>query len=892
MNPLPNPPRRVRSAAGAVLLVALAVPAAGQLSKTEVPPAHQVRATIAVRPSGAHPSIDGRLDDAAWVDAAWTDGFTQSAPNPGAPASARTEVAVLLAADALYVGVRLHDARPDSVVARLGRRDEEVYSDWFYVALDGYRDRRTGHQFGVNPRGMKRDLLLYNDHLEDATWDAVWDAAARVDSTGWTAEFRIPLSQLRFGRTQASGGVGDAQTWGVNFRRQVARRGETSFWSPVPQDAAGYVSHFGELQGISGLRTPQRLEVRPYTATRLTRAPGAAHDPFYRRNDWFGSAGGDIRYGISSRFMLNATINPDFGQVEADPAVVNLTAYETFLPERRPFFVEGADIFYAGGPQLFYSRRVGRHPQLSAPGTARFSDAPTATTILGAAKLTGKTRNGWSVGLLGALTGQEEARFVTVDSVNERVLVEPRTQYAVGRLVRDFRRGQSAVGAIVTATNRHNDDASARVLRSDAYAAGVDARHRFGGRKYEVTGQLLGSWVGGSELAITRTQRAAGRYYHRPDAPHLEYDTTRTSLQGAYAALALNKVGGGHWRWGAGGSATTPGFEVNDLGYYTRADVLGQHLSIAYDAFRPSKQFRRWRFDLYEGSSWTFGQERVTTALQASLNFERPKFWGGEVGITRQAEALSVDLLRGGPAFVRPGNLYGWMSLYGDRRKPVRLEASADASRADEDGGWSASLSPRVRMRPSPRADLSAGPSLSRNVNPLQYLGAKTVSGERRYLFGKIDQTTAALTVRLSYTLTPELSIQAYAQPFVSAGRYSEFKQVNDPRAAGYENRFRRFEEGRELLPADNRGYTVDINNDGRPEYAFDDPSFNFKQFRSNAVLRWEYRPGSTLFIAWSQGRTAAHASGSFDLGRDLERLRDAPQTNVLLVKLSYWWAR
>jgi hypothetical protein len=874
------------TAALLALLVVAASPAAAQSPASRPPLGDLGRAMDALPLAGPAPVVDGRLDDQAWVAAAWQTDFVQHAPVPGAPASERTEVAVLYDRDALYVGVRLHDAHADSVVGRLGRRDEEVYSDWFYVGLDGYHDRRTGFQFGVNPRGLKRDLLLYNDNLEDAGWDAVWDAAARVDSGGWTAEFRIPFSQLRYGRSE-----GGLQTWGVNFRRQVARSGEVSFWSPVPRDAAGSVSLFGELRGLRNLGTPRRLELRPYTAARVTRAPGAADDPFYQRNDWFGSLGADLKYSLSSRFTLSATFNPDFGQVEADPSVVNLTAYEVFLPERRPFFLEGMDNFYVRGPQLFYSRRIGRQPQGSAalPAIAAHRDVPTSTTILGAAKLTGKTANGWSVGVLDAVTAPEDARWGTAAGALGSTRVEPAANYAVIRAVKDFRSGQSALGVAATATHRHVDDVLAPFVRTAAYAGGLDARHRFGERRYEVAGVLLGSWIEGSPAAMLRAQTAAGRYFDRVDASHLRVDSTRTTLGGGYAQLALGKIGGGHWRWQLAGTAATPGFEVNDLGYYTRADFASQSASVTYDAYRPGKLFRRWSLELFEGATWTTAGERTGTTLQASFNWELPSQWSGNAGVTGQAEALATDLLRGGPAFVRPASVYSWLSVYSDRRKPLRAELSLDASRQPESGSWAYSVSPRLRLRPSPRTDLSLAPSLSRGANTLQYLGRRSVAGEPVWVLARVEQSTASLTARLGYTFTPNLSVQGYAQPFVSAAAFADYRQVANPRAPRYANRFVPLRPGIELSADGKGGYQVDLDGDGTRDYALGDPSFNLREFRSNLVVRWEYRPGSTLYVAWSQGRSGVARIGDFSPGRDFRELWEQQGTNVVLVKLSYW---
>ncbi|MBI4545328.1 MAG: carbohydrate binding family 9 domain-containing protein, partial [Gemmatimonadetes bacterium] len=450
-------------------------------SRAAIAPGAARREIEAVRVRTTPPVIDGRLDDEAWTAASAATGFTQLEPRPGEPATQLSEARIAYDEDAIYVAARLPDTHPDSIVAQLSRRDDEVHSDWFYVAFDSYHDRRTAFVFAVNPRGVKLDAFLYNDTQDDESWDAVWDVATRIDSAGWTAEFRIPLSQLRFSAVGES--AAPEYRWGVNFARRIARRNEFSFWAPVPPDASGLVSLFGELTGLRGLRPPRRLELLPYSVARLTREPGEAANLFYRENALFGSLGADLKYGITSDLTLTASLNPDFGQVEADPSQVNLTAYESFFPEKRPFFIEGADIFQfgiglgdgdSGSEQLFYSRRVGRPPQHTPSAAGGFVDVPAATTIQGAAKLSGKTRAGWSVGVLSALTAAEEARLADSLGAARRQAAEPLSHYGVARLIKDFRQGQSALGAILTAANRRLDDQAFDFLPSAGYAAGVD----------------------------------------------------------------------------------------------------------------------------------------------------------------------------------------------------------------------------------------------------------------------------------------------------------------------------------------------------------------------------------------------------------------------------------
>lgn len=805
--------------------------------------------------------LDGRIREAAWESATVASGFIQRAPSPGSPATERTEVRVLYDADALYMGARLY-GNPDSIAAQLARRDAAgIYSDWFTVLLDSDNDHRTAYALAINPREVKRDYVLAENGARDFSWDAVWEARARVDSLGWTVEMRIPLSQLRFSR--------GLPEWGVNFEREIARREEVAYWAPIPPEAAGFVSRFGALTGLADLAPPARLEVEPYVTSRVARAPGEPGDPFHSPNEFSGSAGADFRHGITPSLTLTGTVNPDFGQVEADPSVVNLTAFEVRFPETRPFFTEGADIFefgLGGGGDLFYSRRIGAQPQGAVPRDALFRDVPERTTILGAAKLSGKTANGWSVGVLSALTAEEEARYVTSEGTEQRVPVEPLTNYGVARVIKDFREGKSALGVIGTATNRWlEQDGPLGFLPSAAYAGGIDGRHRFGGGNWEIEGYAIGSHVRGGNEAIRRVQIQPGHYFQRPDATHLEVDPDLISLSGFITNVEVSKIGGGHWRGEFGGRAISPGFEVDDLGFQQQGDRVQEYGGIDYVQFRPGPVFRRWNVGVFQRGQWTFGGERVETSGQVRGGFQLHNFWGGVGEIGREFTALSTSALRGGPALVIPGRTRIGVGVYSDQRKPVSGSISGSAVFSDENSGRSVQVAPSVALRPSPRLELSLQPLVGLTRDPAQYVAQREVDGELRYLFAGLEQITTALTTRLSYTFRPDLTLQLYAQPFISALDYSDLQAVADSRATSFEDRY--------------EPVAVDL-----------DPDLNFKQFRSNAVLRWEYRSGSTLFVVWNSGLRDTRRDGSFALFRDLDQLFGADGTNVLLVKLSYWF--
>lgn len=862
----------------------LAAPAQAQHSASAARGAVKLpRVVEAGRVSGARIVIDGRLDEPAWASAQPASGFVQFQPEPGAPASHRTVVRVLYDDDAIYVAARMYDA-PDSLVARLARRDEQVFSDWFYVMLDSYHDRRTGFAFGVNPRGVKVDLQYSEDVNEDAGWNAVWDVATRVDADGWSAEFRIPLSQLRFSAGRES--------WGVNFRRQLARRDEISDWSPVPRGGSAFVSAAGELTGLGDLRPRGRLEIQPYALTGLRSAPGEAANPFYRSTQRNGALGADLKWGITSDLTLSATLNPDFGQVEADPSVVNLSGFETFFPERRPFFLEGAEIFrpaFPRFPTIFHSRRIGRAPQGSVPDGAAYADMPDATTILGAAKLTGKTAGGWSLGAFDAVTDAERAPFVGAGDAIGAAPVEPLTNYAVLRVARDLRHGRSVVGVLATATNRALPaTGELDFLPAAAYVAGVDGLHRFGGGRYEIAGSLFGSWVRGDTAAIGRIQRGAVHRLNRPDAAAAGYDPARTSLAG-YSANAYVTNRNGHWRFYSEGRASSPGFEINDLGYLGRADQISSWTRLWYDPFRPTKAFRTWQINLGTWGNWSFRGERFGTGASTWASAQLHNYWSLAGGLGYDLPRLDPDALRGGPALQANAHFWRWVQITSDPRRSVTLTANGWQDRELGTAGLTTELDIRLELRPSDGLSLSLGPSLTHNLQADQFVSNQVVGSDTHYVRARLSQRTASLTLRAGYTFTPSLSLQLYGQPFVSAGAYGDFGEVSDPKAKVFADRIAPYSAARLTRDSGADEYRVDADGDGSPDFTFANPDFTIREFRSNVVLRWEYRPGSTLFAVWSQGRQLADASGHLRLGRDMADLFSAAGTNVLTLKLSYW---
>ena len=838
------------------------------------------RALEATRISHSRVTIDGRLDEPGWAAAQEATGFLQFQPDPGAPATQRTTARVLYDDDAIYIAARLFDSAPDSLVARLARRDERVFSDWFYVMLDSYHDRRTGFAFGVNPRGVKVDLQYSEDVREDDGWDAVWDVATLVDTEGWTAEFRVPLSQLRF-----SAG---ADEWGVNFRRHLARLDEISDWSPVPRGGTAYVSAGGALSGLRDLKPRRRLEVQPYVLTGLSRAPGEAADPFYRATEGAGTIGADLRYGLTSDLTLSLTLNPDFGQVEADPSVVNLSGFETFFPEKRAFFLEGAEVFRPSFPQfpaMFHSRRIGRPPQGSVPDDAAYADLPEATTILGAAKLTGKTRDGWSLGVFDAVTARELGAYVTATGPTGAAVVEPLTHYGVFRVARDFRRGQSVIGALATTTNRALPaSGELDLLPAAAYVAGLDGLHRFAAGRYEIAGSVFGSQLRGSAEALDRVQRNPVHRLNRADADYLDYDPTRRTLHGYAASLSVQKRQGA-WKFFAESRARSPGFDANDLGFLGRADQVSTFGRVWYDRFRPSRMLRNWQVSVATWGNWSYGGERGWTGVSTWGNAELTNYWRVMGGVDYNLPRLDVDALRGGPALQSAARWWRWGRVVSDPRRAVTLNSGAWYETESGTGGWHAGADAEIGVRPSNRLSLSLAPGYQRTLSAAQFVANQPTAAGTDYIRARLDQRTASLTLRGGYTFTPTLSLQLYGQPFVSAGGYIGFGRITNPRGATLTDRVTTY-GATELV------YDATANLYRHAEFSFGNPDFTIREFRSNAVLRWEYRPGSTLFVVWSRGRQLADRSGRFRLGNDLADLFGAAGTDVLTVKLSYWVGR
>ncbi|MEO8635127.1 MAG: DUF5916 domain-containing protein [Gemmatimonadales bacterium] len=854
-----------------------------------------VRAVRAAAPV----TVDGALQDPAWATAQVVSGFRQRDPEEGAAPTEPTEVRVLYDDVALYVGARLFDAHPDSIIARLARRDNGVTSDAFVLFLDPYHDRRTGYFFGVNAAGSLFDGTLLNDDWDDDTWDGNWDAKVQRDSLGWSVEMRIPYSQLRFQQSEQ-------YIWGINFKREIARRNETSYLVMVPRTESGFVSHFSDLTGMERVRPPRRLEVLPYVTSKAEFLEHAPNDPFNDGSRLGASAGADFKLGLGSNVTLDATVNPDFGQVEVDPAVVNLSDVETFYPEKRPFFVEGASIFDFGSggannnwgfnfprPDLFYSRRIGRAPSGGLPD-ASYADVPSGTTILGATKLSGKLGGAWNFGVLSALTDREEARL-DAPGGRFRTGVEPLTSYSVLRAQREFGQGRRSLGLIATSTVRSlGDPVLQPQFNRDAFSVGVDGWTFLDAKKmWVVTGLVAGTRVSGSTDRITALQESAQHYYQRPDASHISVDSNATTLTGWMSRFALNKQSG-NWQFNAALGTISPGFDANDIGFQFRTDVINGHVVGGYAWTQPGKLFRNSNVNLATFRSYDFEGNKTWTGLFSNFNGQLRNYYQIHLNGSWNPQTINTRRTRGGPLTLNPAGQEIFGQINSDDRRSVVFGVSGGGGNF---AGPYWNIGPSIEWKPATQISLSFEPSVEWQRSDAQYVStvddpsASRTFGHR-YVFAELEQTTVSGSFRINWTFTPRLSLELYAQPLIASGNYRGYKELARPKSFAFD---RYGLNGSTITPVTDpdgivQEYTVDPTGSGTSTFAVPNLDFSFASLRGNAVLRWEYLTGSTLYLVWTQDRSDFAQDGDFRLGHSLSQLAQAHGNHIFAVKLSYWW--
>lgn len=844
----------------------------------------------ATRISDQPPIIDGNPGDAVWQRMDWETGFIQREPYEDRPSSQETGFKITYDENNLYVLIRAFDTSPDSINRRLARRDQ-MDGDIVAVMIDSYFDRLTAFTFGVSAAGVKTDFVMTNNgESEDMTWDPVWFVRTSIDDEGWIAEMRIPLSQLRFTDR-------DNHIWGLQVVRFLHRKEEMSLWKLISRNAPGFVHLFGELHGIEGIRPKKQFELAPYLVAKAERFEKVEGNPFATGSRSAFDAGIDGKIGVTNDLSLDFTINPDFGQVEADPSEVNLTAFETFFPEKRPFFIEGRNITsFALMPgdgdlasqNLFYSRRIGRQPRhYPSLEEGEYASIPENTTILAAFKLTGKTRSGWSLGFQESITARETAE-IEGEGGSRREVVEPLSNYLLGRVQKDFNKGNTRVGGMFTFTARDLSGLShLDYLHSSALTGGLDFQHHWKDRTYRFAFRSYFSQVNGSTEALLRTQTSSARYYQRPDAPYVVLDSTRTGLAGSGGTLEIGKIGGNlnfmafiNWK--------SPGLELNDLGFLPNSDEAIQILWIGYRITEPFSIFRRINMNLNQWTSWDFGGRFQTLGGNVNMSTQFKNYWTLFTMLNPRGEIRYNSFLRGGPSFILPGQAYWRAGLVSDNRKKIMIELGTSQVWAFQQSGRMQEYNLELSYRPFDALRISLDQEYSLRSSEMQYIKNAGFNNEDRYIFGQIDQKTFTLSLRLNYNLTPNLTVQYWGQPFLSAGDFSRYKYVTDPVADNYRDRFHEYTPEEISWLASGDKYMVDENRDGTVDYEIGNPNFKAMDFRSNMVVRWEYKPGSTLFLVWSQNRSQYISDGPFSLGGDMESLFNLYPHNVFLLKFSY----
>lgn len=830
--------------------------------------------------------IDGKLDDEAWSQVEWGGDFVGHRPDFNVEPFQQTQFKILYDAKFLYVGIRAFDTEPEKIVKRMSRRDG-FDGDFVEINIDSYGDKRTAFSFSASVSGVKGDEYVSNNGDNwDSTWDPIWYLRTSIDDQGWIAEFKIPLSQLRFANKEN-------HTWGIQFTRRIFRTEERSTWQPVDPNAPGWVHLFGELNGLKGIKPQKQLEIQPYVLASVEKFPRESENPFRDTGEEMkGNLGLDAKIGLTSDITLDLTVNPDFGQVDADPSAVNLSAFQLFFRERRPFFLEGSSLLTfgtSGGPNnLFYSRRIGGRPIGRLPGDVAYADFPNQTQILGAAKLTGKNAKGFSWGLLESFTNKEVIDVVDTAGVRRQEQVEPYTNYLVGRVQQDFDGGKTVIGAMVTNMNRINNEGfNLQLAHNNAQSAGVDINHNFKDRKYGVEARFAMSRVEGSEEALLRTQTSSVRFFQRPNNSYQEVDSTRTELVGSAGSISFGKRSG-NWRWSIGSNYRSPRLALNDIGFLRVTDNINNWFWSSYRVNKVTNLFRSQRYNTYMEQNLDFGGVTTGRGMNMNMNWEFVNYWEFNQGVWIGGDRVSNADLRGGPSITYPGNVNYWYWIGSNSRKNVRVSFNNWYNWGRNDSRKSSGVSLNINIRPLDAMQINISPNINWNRDDLQYISQAEFNGEDRYILGRVEQKTYSMSVRMNYNITPNLTLEFWGQPFIASGTYSQFKRVHEPNAENYNQRFKIFEDTELVFNEDDGRYEVYESSSTEEDYGFGNPDFNIVQFRSNFVMRWEYIPGSTLFLVWANSGSYFDNSRQNDFSDLSSKLTGLTGTNTFLIKYTY----
>jgi hypothetical protein len=832
------------------------------------------------------PQIDGKLNDACWKEeGTWSDEFVQQNPKEGAKASQRTILKILYDNKFIFVAFICYDSVPQRIQHYIGNRDEQI-GDMVGICFDSYFDHRTAYEFDITAGGSLIDLNLKNDGNADFNWNAVWDGKTAITDSGWTAEFKIPFSQLRYNNK-------DEQIWGMHAWRWIARNAEEDQWSLIPRNNAGPIFSFGELHGINNLPKSRRVEFMPYTLAKYSKLPVESNNPLSKANNYNITLGIDGKMGIGSDFTLDYTVIPDFGQVEADPSVMNLSAFETFYSEKRPFFLEGKSIldYNIDNDILFYSRRIGHFP-LAVPeedeNNRVFVQTPSNTDILDAVKITGKTSDGLSIGVLQSLTNIE---YATVDSAGKRykVVDEPLTNYLLLRIQKDYNKGNSTIGGIFTSTNRDISDSSTIAIDKSAYTGGLDYTQYINDRNYYINFKSLFSSISGDKLAILELQKNSAHYYQRPDARYLNIDSSLTRLNGYGGKIELGRTSKNKLSFFEYVSFRSPGLDLNDIGYQQRADYINQHLGVSYHETKPRSIFREYSFSVGNEQTWNYGGQHESNSLNFSSYFNFINKWQFGFWMYHLVSGIDTRLLRGGSS-VRSNPFLSFGGNFStDWSKKVVFSVYANYGFDNISNSYDYEVGPQLYFTLSTRFRISSQFSVNENHYDIVYVNTiEDNSSIYHYITAKLSQTTYHFTLRANYNISPNISFQYYGSPFISFGNYFNFKEINNPMAKSYTDRYRVLDDKMLIFNPMSNSYSVVDNTNS---YSFDNPDFQFRQFRSNFVFRWEFKPASCFYFVWSNQLTNSNPPYKSSLSTSLKDMFTIVGDNIFMIKLNYYFS-
>ena len=829
---------------------------------------------------GKAPEIDGKGDDPAWQQVEWSGNFIQREPNEDSLPTQKTAFKILYDENNVYVLIRAFDTDPSKIVTRMARRDDQQ-GDYVGIYIDSYFDKLSAFSFVVSAAGVKTDGILTNDGT-DLTWDPVWFAKTSIDKEGWLAEMRIPLDQLRFSGQKE-------HIWGLDVVRELSRLQEFSIWKQIPKASNGTVNLFGELKGINGIKPRRQNDIMPYMVAKTESYQKDPANPYSKGNESSLGVGLDGKLGITNDFTLDFTINPDFGQVEADPSQVNLSSFETYFNEKRPFFIEGKDVMSFqltmgnngySSDNLFYSRRIGRAPHYVPDGD--YVKNEENTRILGAFKLSGKTKDGLSVGILESFTDKMFA-WSTTNGVEKKVEAEPYTNYFVGSVMQDYDKGNTRFGGEFTATNRDLSDPNLKsLLPASAYTGGLRFEKNWENKKYTLSLSSEFSQINGSVSAIKDLQESSVHYYQRPDAHYMKYDSTRNSLMGTGGSVVFQKQGEGHWRYLFWLNWRSPGLNLNDVGYLRKADDIFQVIWATYRLWKPTDIYRTLNFQTNQWTGWDFGGRSTFKGGNFGVDGQLKNYWYVSVYVGYDGANIDNYVLRGGPSLKIPGDIFYNYSISSDDRKKVVYGFSNAYSNGFNKVSDFKDFSFDLSYRPVDAVKIELTPDYQYGYNDMQYV--TTVSG--KYIMARIDQKIFRTSFRVEYYPRPNMSIQYYGQPFIFSANYSKFKRVTNSMASDYNDRIHLYSTS-ELTLADN-SYTAIENGNSASSINFDNPNFKDYAFLSNLVFRWEYVPGSTVYLVWSQNRYDSENMAQFNFGTDFSNIYKIYPHDVFMIKFSY----